>query len=161
MSQGVECYSCLPKTAWPPTFELGVTDAAPGIFTLNQQGTGQGAILNQDNSVNGPFSSNTRPAPAGSAVVIYATGEGQTLPGGIDGRVNSTVPLPQPLLPVRAFLGDREVTVEYSGAAPGYVSGALQINIRIPADMPSGNAIPLQIRIGSRATQPGVTLAVQ
>ena len=20
MSQGVECYSCLPKTAWPPTF---------------------------------------------------------------------------------------------------------------------------------------------
>ena len=22
MSQGVECYSCLPKTAWPPTCEL-------------------------------------------------------------------------------------------------------------------------------------------
>ena len=22
MSQGVECYSCLPKTAWPPTSEL-------------------------------------------------------------------------------------------------------------------------------------------
>ena len=21
MSQGVECYSCLPKTAWPPTFQ--------------------------------------------------------------------------------------------------------------------------------------------
>ena len=23
MSQGVECYSCLPKTAWPPTYEYG------------------------------------------------------------------------------------------------------------------------------------------
>ena len=22
MSQGVECYSCLPKTAWPPTLKL-------------------------------------------------------------------------------------------------------------------------------------------
>ena len=22
MSQGVECYSCLPKTAWPPTCQL-------------------------------------------------------------------------------------------------------------------------------------------
>ena len=22
MSQGVECYSCLPKTAWPPTYEI-------------------------------------------------------------------------------------------------------------------------------------------
>ena len=21
VSQGVECYSCLPKTAWPPTYE--------------------------------------------------------------------------------------------------------------------------------------------
>ena len=31
MSQGVECYSCLPKTAWPPTFyierQTGVTFA--------------------------------------------------------------------------------------------------------------------------------------
>ena len=23
MSQGVECYSCLPKTAWPPTYIIG------------------------------------------------------------------------------------------------------------------------------------------
>ena len=25
MSQGVECYSCLPKTAWPPTYQIKVT----------------------------------------------------------------------------------------------------------------------------------------
>ena len=28
MSQGVECYSCLPKTAWPPTSAREVTTAA-------------------------------------------------------------------------------------------------------------------------------------
>ena len=27
MSQGVECYSCLPKTAWPPTLNLVIGDA--------------------------------------------------------------------------------------------------------------------------------------
>ena len=26
MSQGVECYSCLPKTAWPPTCLLSKTE---------------------------------------------------------------------------------------------------------------------------------------
>ena len=26
MSQGVECYSCLPKTAWPPTFGSAVLE---------------------------------------------------------------------------------------------------------------------------------------
>ena len=43
--------------------EFQVTDAAPGLFTLNQQGAGQGAILNQDYSVNGPQTATTRPAP--------------------------------------------------------------------------------------------------
>ena len=27
MSQGVECYSCLPKTAWPPTSEEYIANA--------------------------------------------------------------------------------------------------------------------------------------
>ena len=32
MSQGVECYSCLPKTAWPPTyFKEEVLDIMPDI----------------------------------------------------------------------------------------------------------------------------------
>ena len=26
MSQGVECYSCLPKTAWPPTYNTGARE---------------------------------------------------------------------------------------------------------------------------------------
>lgn len=141
--------------------EFQVTDAAPGLFTLNQQGTGQGAILNQDFSVNGPVSANTRPAAAGSVVMIYATGEGQTTPPGVDGRVNSGSVLPRPLLGVTATIGGRDAEVTYAGAAPFFVSGAMQINVRIPADMPPGNAIPLTVQIGNKISQAGVTLAVQ
>ena len=35
MSQGVECYSCLPKTAWPPTYPIhpgkGVGKSLPDV----------------------------------------------------------------------------------------------------------------------------------
>ena len=31
MSQGVECYSCLPKTAWPPTCQTGKI-VAPQLY---------------------------------------------------------------------------------------------------------------------------------
>ena len=34
MSQGVECYSCLPKTAWPPDFENFDTNNQSGDFEV-------------------------------------------------------------------------------------------------------------------------------
>ena len=49
---------------------LPVQDDGPGgIFTMDQSGTGQGAILNQDGTVNGPGN----PAAKGSVVSIFAT----------------------------------------------------------------------------------------
>ena len=53
-------------------FPIGIAATRPGIFTRSGSGTGQGAILNQDQSINGPSS----PADRGSWVAIYATGEG-------------------------------------------------------------------------------------
>jgi len=141
--------------------EFSLTDAAPGLFTLNQQGTGQGAILNQDYSDHGAQSASTRPAAAGSVVMIYATGEGQTLPAGVDGKVNNSATLPRPLLPVSVTIGGSEAEVIYAGAAPNFVSGAMQINVRIPANITPGNSIPVQVRIGNRLSQAGVTMAVQ
>ena len=143
------------------SIELTVIDSAPGIFTMNQQGTGQGAILNSDYSVNGPASATTRPARPGAVVMIYMTGEGQTRPTGIDGKVNSSTPYPLPLLPVTVSIGGLDAEVTYAGAAPNFVSGAMQLNVRIPPTIGSGNSIPIQVRIGNRLSQGGVTLAVQ
>ncbi|HUJ23075.1 MAG TPA: glycoside hydrolase family 44 protein, partial [Bryobacteraceae bacterium] len=63
--------------------EVPVVEAAPGIFTNDASGTGQGAILNQDGSRN----SAANPAARGSVISIYMTGEGQTDPPGFDGKV--------------------------------------------------------------------------
>jgi uncharacterized protein (TIGR03437 family) len=74
------------------TVTLNVAVTAPGLFTSNSSGTGQAAALNQDGSVN----SAANPAAAGSIVVLFGTGEGQTSPGGVDGALaNGTYPAPQ------------------------------------------------------------------
>src|SRR5204862_4160086 len=51
---------------------LSVTSTAPGIYTANSAGSGQGAILNQDLSYNAAAT----PAAKGTAVAVYMTGEG-------------------------------------------------------------------------------------
>jgi uncharacterized protein (TIGR03437 family) len=56
---------------------LAVTDAAPGIFTQPQNGLGAASVLNQDYTLN----TAANPAPRGSVIMIYGTGEGQTIPG--------------------------------------------------------------------------------
>ena len=63
---------------------LPVTPVAPSIFSVDLSGTGQAAILNQDGLT---VNSSKSPAARGSIVSIYATGEGQTQPGGVDGRI--------------------------------------------------------------------------
>jgi len=132
-----------------------VTPSAPGIFTVNS-GTGQAAALNQDASVN----STSNPAAAGSVIVLYLTGEGQTAPQGVDGKIASAAPLPAPVLPVTITIGGQPATYFYAGAAPDEVAGIMQINANIPAGV-TGNAVPVSVQIGTASTQKGVTIAVQ
>ena len=135
---------------------LPVTPVGPSIFSVNLSGTGQAAILNQDGlTVN---SSNT-PAPRGSFISIYATGEGQTTPGGIDGQIAGSS-LPRPLLPVTVLIDGKAAEVQYGGAAPGAVAGLFQVNVRIPMDAATGDAA-LEIHVGNASSQPGITVAVK
>ncbi len=141
-----------------------IADTAPGIFTLNQQGTGPGAILNGANfSVNSP----NAPAPKGSYVSVYMTGEGATTPPGVtgalvpaDGSANKI-----PLATVTATVGGVPAFVQYAGSAPGTVNGFSQVNVQIPNSAPSGVSVPIVITFttptGSNSTQPGVTVVVQ
>ena len=135
---------------------LQVADTAPGIFTADSSGKGQGAILNQDTSLNSPKT----PATRGSIVVLYATGEGQTAPPGVDGKIARGT-LPKPGLSVSARVGGIEAEVLYAGAAPGLVAGVLQVNLRIPMDVAASDEIPMVLAVGGIASQPGVTLAVR
>jgi uncharacterized protein (TIGR03437 family) len=135
---------------------LGVTTTAPGLFTLNASGSGAGAILNQDYSVN----SSSSPASPGGIVLLYATGEGQTVPAGVTGSVTSGNSLPAPVLPVAVLIDGQPASILYAGAAPGMVAGAMQINVRIPDGVRSGQ-VPVVVSVGGNSSQSGVTLTVR
>jgi uncharacterized protein (TIGR03437 family) len=136
---------------------LPVVPAAPGIFSADFTGSGQGAILNQDGVTINSFKN---PAAKGSIVSIFATGEGQTLPNGVDGRLATGGNLPVPAAPVSVLINGERADVLYAGAAPGQVAGLFQVNVRIPADTPFGD-IPVEIHVGGAQSQPGITVAVQ
>ncbi len=127
---------------------LPVSEAAPGIFSLDSSGSGQGAVLNQDGALNGALN----PAAPGSVIVFYATGEGFTDPAGEDGKVAGTV-LPKPILPVKVKIGDIEAEVLYAGAAPGLTAGVMQVNARIPEDLTQRGAVDLELIVGDRSSR--------
>ncbi len=110
--------------------------------------------MNQDGSINSANS----PAHTGSVVSIFATGEGQTNPPGVDGKLAAS-PLPIPLLPVQVLIGDFLADIQYVGGAPGEIAGVLQINVLIPAGVGSGPQ-PVVIRIGQATSPPGVFVMI-
>ncbi len=132
--------------------------AVPGIFTVGSTGSGQGAVFNQD----GTYNHLANPAARESVIVFYAVGAGIMSPPVSDGAVSGdTLPLPAPQAPVSATLRGVEAPVLYAGAAPGYVSGLLQVNVRVPAEVSFGNSLPLKLFVGGQESQFNVTIAVK
>ena len=121
---------------------------APAIFNL---GKNQGAILNQDNSVNGP----NNPAAKGSVIQIFATGEGETNPPGIDGRIanDSLSKLPRPAASVSVSIGGTKTAYSYAGTAPGSFEGFFQVNAEVPMTVPSGN-VAVILTVGGTPSPP-------
>jgi uncharacterized protein (TIGR03437 family) len=132
-----------------------VAPSAPALFSADSSGKGNGAIFNQDNSLNLP----SNPAAQGSIVVLFGTGEGQTNPLGQTGRIAISV-YPKPVLPVAVTIGGVSANVAYVGAAPSLVSGVFQINATVPSGIASG-AAPVVVKVGAASSQPGLTVSVQ
>ncbi len=137
---------------------LAAAPSAPGVFTVNASGRGQAVAINEDGTAN----SASNPAAKGSVIVLYATGEGQTAPGGIDGKpANDPNLLPKPVLPVRALINGLPADILYSGAAPGLVAGMMQLNVRVPSNTPAASGLPIIIDVGGVISRQDVTIAVK
>src|SRR5262249_28302884 len=135
--------------------EMLVQNSSPGLFTADGSGRGQALAVNPDGTVNSP----DNPAPAGSIVILYATGVGKLSPDGVDGAVGQQ--LKSVVLPVTATLGDQAATVLYAGTAPGIVEGVVQVNLKIPEGTAADPALPLTLTVGKNASLSGVTLSVR
>jgi uncharacterized protein (TIGR03437 family) len=130
-----------------------VAATAPGVFTVDNSGVGQGAIMNQDGSVN----STDNPESAGRTITVLATGEGQTIPSGVDGKVANDV-IPRPVNTVTATINGLPAEVQSAGTPPGEVAGKLRVVIVIPPGATSGDLV---LRIGGNDSPPGVTVAIR
>ena len=126
---------------------IPIATAAPSLFSVAQNGTGQAAVVNQDSTI-------STPSPAGTVVQLFGTGFGAYGPVDSNG-------LTQLANPVTATVGGVAAQVMFAGQAPGYTPGLQQIDILIPAGAPKGQAIPIQLSTGGATTQTGITLIVQ
>lgn len=138
----------------PTTMKIDLQ--APGIFTAIPGGQGQGAVLNQDYSLNGAKT----PAVPGSVVQIFVTGLGATNPPCLTGSPGASSPpfnatTAQPVV----LIGGAVAEVLFSAMAPGFV-GLYQVNARIPPATAPGDAVSLVIEMGARRSN-SVTIAVR
>jgi uncharacterized protein (TIGR03437 family) len=134
---------------------LSVVPSKPGIFTTEAGGRGQAKAVNQDGNLNGERT----PAAPGSVISVMATGLGQVDPPITAGTPPPADRLSRTVLPVSASIGGRPATVAFAGAAPGY-TGVYQVNITVPANLPTGTARLVLISDGT-PSQAGVTVQIR
>jgi uncharacterized protein (TIGR03437 family) len=137
---------------------------SPGLFSVNSQGTGQGAILVANSDfVAAPEGSvpgrTTRPAKRGEFVSIFCSGLGDVTNRPASGAPPSSGVLSTTTVTPIVSIGGVPAMVVFSGLAPGFV-GLYQVNVQVPDTTPSTNAVLVALTIGGIASNP-VTIAVQ
>ena len=157
--------------------EIEINDYSPGIFTLSQNGEGQGIVTFANSpDLAAPVGTvgNSRPATGGDLLTIYANGMGPVEPPLMDGH-NSCEP-DGVCLPDGSNVVLRHTTmtsvirvggvvvpaakVVFSGSSPASV-GVNEIVFEMPGGVPPGDAVPITIEIGGVVSKGGVTIAVE
>jgi uncharacterized protein (TIGR03437 family) len=117
-------------SVWPyPTssaeiYKPPVLQAAPVLFSLSQDGQGQGPIWH---AAIGQVASPDNPAIAGEALAMYCTSL-------VDGGV----------IPPQVAIGGRLAEILFFGNAHGY-QGFNQVNFRVPSGVAPGAAISVRL----------------
>ena len=140
-----------------------VAPTSPGIFTLNQQGAGQGAVLISNTGIFAAPSGSipgqqARPINRGEFMSLFCSGLGDVTnrpPSGAPpagGGLSVTIATPT------VTIGGVTTPVSFSGLT-SFV-GLYQVNVPVPANAPVGSAVPVVLSIGG-VTSNTVTIAVE
>ncbi|HXI39612.1 MAG TPA: ice-binding family protein [Bryobacteraceae bacterium] len=132
---------------------------APGIFTLNQQGSGQGAILIANTAVLAGTQGSGRAVKKGEYISIFCTGLGAVNNQPATGTAAKSNPLSHTLTTATVTIGGAAAIVTYSGLAPGF-AGLYQVDAQVPSGAPSGGTVAVVMKIGG-STSNTATIAVQ
>jgi uncharacterized protein (TIGR03437 family) len=144
--------------------DVTVADVLPAIYSTNQSGSGQGAVLLANQGLlAAPVNAfpGSRPVKRGEFVEIYASGLGPVENTPPDG---AAAPAAEPLArmkltPVITIGGAPVTNIIYAGLAPGQV-GLYQINVQVPDGAAAGDAVPVVVTVGANPSNT-VTIAVQ
>jgi len=117
----------------------------PGIFRLDSEAFGRGAILNQDGTVN----SKKNPAKRGSVISIFATGTGLITPLPRDGEIVTDASRHVASAVEVVFHPQLEGEVLYAGGAPTLAAGLTQITNQ---SLHFGTTVVAPIRASQRIT---------
>ncbi len=130
-------------------FEVNLAAFAPGIFSMNGQSTGPGAILDQSYRL----VNSSNPATAGSSIIqIFCTGLGSVTNQPPTGAAAPTNPLAVTTTTPMVAVGGVAAPVLYSGLAPGSI-GLYQNRTPGVIDI-FKSAGPVTISIGQPRTLP-------
>jgi uncharacterized protein (TIGR03437 family) len=132
-----------------------ITENAPGVFGYARTAQAFDPIVIH---LDGTLVTPDKPARAGEFVIAFITGIGGLAQLPQTGNVTGVYPLPTALAPSTVTLGGAAVDALFTGLTPGFI-GLGQMNLKLPATLPAGSALPLKIRIGS-GEAPEVNLAV-
>ena len=126
---------------------------APGIFSMNGEGSGQGAILNSRYQL----VDSSNPAQVGDVIQIYCTGLGAVTNEPATGSPALSSPLSYTTTTPTVTIAGIPAKVLFSGLAPGDV-GLYQVNAQIPSGITPGLAVMVSMSIGG-ANSNAVTIA--
>jgi uncharacterized protein (TIGR03437 family) len=145
-----------------------IANRSPRLLTFGNF-PGYGIIVNQDGTYPLPASAGlgaaARPARSGDTLVVYALGLGPTVPAVASGIGAPVSPLAVISPPPGVVIGNNSIaqvdsiTPDFVGLTPNFV-GLYQINVRVPAQVERGNAVPLYLNFGAQVSN-RVNLAIQ
>jgi uncharacterized protein (TIGR03437 family) len=139
--------------------KITVLPAYPSLFTADSSGKGQLAAVNINPT---GYNSAANPVARGAVISLYGTGEGKTSPPVTEGTITpSAEPFPRPTLPVSVTIGNQVAEILYAGEAPGSLVGLFQLNVRVPANAPTGNAVPVLVFVNNLPSQAAATIAIK
>ena len=125
-------------------FNFVVASSAPAVFLSGTAGpeTGLATVFR---AANGQIVTPTNPVRPGDTLVIYLTGMGPTSPEVQAGQQTPSTLLTSVTQAPTLSLGSANLTIDYAGLVPGFISGLYQINATVPKGAAGGESVPLVI----------------
>jgi len=124
------------------TAPINVVDRVPGLFTINQGGTGAAIIQNYNSATDLPVNTLANAATPGQYAIAWGTGLGP------DGNPDNTAPNPTDIpVNLELYVGGKPATVTYKGRS-GCCAGVDQIVFQVPSGV-EGCFVPVVAKIGT------------